>query len=140
MKRNESIKKIMSKDLVTGSINEKFSDVLSKMETNTVHHLPILSGKELIGMITSVDLMRSSFSNIFVSSDKATSESLDHTVKIENIMQKDLITIKHTATVRDAAEILAKHQFNSIPVIDDSSHLVGIVTSRDLIAYLLDQY
>ncbi len=53
-------------------------------------------------------------------------------------MQKNPVTLEDNASVRDAAEILAKGDFHSIPVVHGTK-LVGIVTSTDLIKHLLDQ-
>ncbi len=53
-------------------------------------------------------------------------------------MQKDPVTIAENATVKDAAEILAKGEFHSVPVVSGAK-LVGLVTSTDLIKYLLAQ-
>ena len=41
-------------------------------------------------------------------------------------------------TIKEVAEILAKNEFHALPVVDDSN-LVGIVTTTDLINYLLKQ-
>ena len=138
--KNESIKNIMSDSPITGTINEKFSAVVKKMEEGGIHHLPIVSGTDLVGIISSTDILRSSFSDLYVSSNASTNESLDHTVKIEDIMQKDVVSLKDTDTVRHAADILMKNQFNSIPVVTEEKELVGIVTSKDLIGYLASQY
>ncbi len=99
-----------------------------------------MSGVNLVGLISSTDILRSSYSDVFVGSNNSTNESLDHTVKVEDIMQKEVISLKDTDTVRHAAEILMKNQFNSIPVVTQSKELVGIVTSKDLIGYLASQY
>ncbi|NQV23974.1 MAG: CBS domain-containing protein, partial [Rhodopirellula sp.] len=40
---------------------------------------------------------------------------------------------------RDAANVLAHSNFHSLPVVDGKK-LVGLVTSTDLIRYLVDQY
>ena len=114
MKKNESIKTIMSDSPITGTINEKFSAVVKKMEEGGIHHLPIVSGTDLVGIISSTDITRRSFSDLNVSSNASTNESLDHTVKIEDIMQKDVVSLKDTDTVRHAADILMKNEFNSI--------------------------
>ena len=43
--------------------------------------------------------------------------------------------------IRDAAEILAKGEFHSLPIVDtDDTTLLGMVTSTDLIRHLLDQF
>lgn len=52
-------------------------------------------------------------------------------------MPKNLISVSSKATIKEVAEILSKKEFHAIPVIDDQK-IVGIVTTSDLINYLLD--
>ena len=42
-------------------------------------------------------------------------------------------------TIKEVAEILASREFHALPVIDGTK-LVGIVTTTDLIKYLLEQH
>ena len=53
---------------------------------------------------------------------------------------KEPTTVNSNQNVKDAAEILADGNFHALPVVDDEGNLVGMVTSADLIKYLLDQY
>ncbi|WP_396170531.1 CBS domain-containing protein, partial [Flavobacterium sp.] len=58
---------------------------------------------------------------------------------VEQVMTKNLTTIFPETTIKEAAEILSKNEFHALPVIENGS-LVGIVTTTDLIKYLIDQY
>jgi CBS domain-containing protein len=49
------------------------------------------------------------------------------------------VAVQHDATIREVAEILSTKEFHALPVVDGSK-LVGIVTTTDLIKYLLEQY
>jgi CBS domain-containing protein len=42
-------------------------------------------------------------------------------------------------SVKDVAEIFAKEEFHALPVVE-GEELKGIVTTTDVIKYLLDQY
>jgi len=52
---------------------------------------------------------------------------------IADIMTKDVITVKRETTVRELAKIFETRHFGSLPVVDDSGNLIGIVTASDLI-------
>ena len=58
---------------------------------------------------------------------------------IEQVMAKNLISVGSTTTIKDVAYILANNEFHALPVVDDWK-LVGIVTTTDLINYLIDMY
>ena len=52
--------------------------------------------------------------------------------RAENGMIYDPITIRKCSKVRDALALMNEYHIGGIPVVDESSHLVGIVTNRDL--------
>ena len=54
-------------------------------------------------------------------------------------MQPAVVTVNSKSTVRAAAEIFSKNSFHALPVCDDGT-LVGIVTTTDIINYMLEQY
>ncbi len=58
---------------------------------------------------------------------------------IEQVMAKNLVRVSSNTTIKEVAEILAKREFHALPVIDDGK-LSGIVTTTDLINYLLEQF
>jgi len=139
MKRNESITKIMSANVTTVQLGQPLSDIRKLMCNAHFHHIPVVNGKKLIGLVSFTDLMKI---NLLISgADERTVDTIiDQQFKIADIMSTQLTTIRQTDTIRQAAELLTKGHFHSLPVIDNEENVVGIVTSTDLIHYLSDQY
>jgi len=54
-----------------------------------------------------------------------------HTVK--EIMTKHVVTVKKETTVGELARIFADRHISSLPVVDESGALIGIVTETDLV-------
>jgi CBS domain-containing protein len=52
---------------------------------------------------------------------------------VADIMTKEVVTVKGSTTVREMAEIFDKMRFGSLPVVDDTGNLTGIVTASDLV-------
>ena len=139
MKRNESVTKIMSSSPVAIAKNEPVSAARKMMEAKGVHHLPVTDGENLAGILTSNDILRVSFGELGNQDSRTLDAILDHTYTLADLMNTTLTTVSTHQTVRDAAVILADRDFHSLPVVDGDK-LVGIVTSSDLINYLLEQY
>jgi CBS domain-containing protein len=139
MKRNEPVSHIMSAHLITVHHGDPISKVRKLMQETGVHHVPVVSGENIVGIISWSDILRLSFSDAFNTDERAVDATLDHTRKIEDVMKKNPITIAQEGTIRQAAEILAEGNFHSLPVVQGQK-LVGMITSTDLIKYLLDQY
>ncbi len=106
---------------------------------NKIRHIPVVSGKHIKGMLSYTDLLRISF--VDAVDDEA--EDVDTTVynmfTVEQVMAKKLVSISSDTTIKEAAEILAAKEFHALPVCEGEL-LVGIVTTTDLINYLIDQY
>lgn len=129
----------MSSDVMTIHLAQKVSDARRLLAEQPFDHLPVLSGTKLVGMLSSRDLLRITF-DAKNADARSVDAVLDHSFALEDVMTKNLTTIRGIDTIRHAAELLANGRFDSLPVVDDGGDLVGIVTTTDLIRYLLDQY
>ncbi|MEZ4375461.1 MAG: HPP family protein [Polyangiaceae bacterium] len=139
MKKNDPISHLMTKNPATVHTRQNVSDVRRLMTENRFHHVPVVSGDKLLGMVSASDLLAIRVEGVGAD-DRAMDAYLDQQFTIEGIMCKDLRKLKTTDTVRDAAGVLAGGSFHALPVVDAEDRLQGIVTSTDLVRYLLDQY
>lgn len=129
----------MSTSVISIHHGEPVSQARKIMIESGVHHLPVVSGDELKGIISWSDLLRISFGDAFGADERAVDVTLDHTFTLEQVMSTDVITVTPQTTVHEAAEILCKGDFHCLPVVDDGK-LVGMVTSSDLLKYLAELY
>jgi CBS domain-containing protein len=79
--------------------------------------------KECQGIVTTTELFR-----------KVLAPGIDpKSIRIRDIMTPaPLITIGPNATVKEAADLMIKHNIRRLPVIENRT-LVGIITSKDLL-------
>ena len=141
MKRNEPVSKIMSTGLITVHHGDPISKARQLLRDHGIHHIPVVDGHRLIGILSLADILRVSFGDAFGTDERTVDATLDHTLTIESLMNKSPRSLLKTASIRDAAEVLAKGEFHSVPIVDlDRETLVGMVTTTDLIRYLLEQF
>jgi IMP dehydrogenase len=57
---------------------------------------------------------------------------VDRVKRSESGMISDPVTVRPTASVAEAMEVMARFHISGVPVTDDAGRLVGIVTNRDL--------
>lgn len=138
MKRNEPVTRIMTATVVTVHTGQRLSEVRKAMTDGRFHHVPVVSGKKLLGMLSATDLLRVTYE--YGVDDRQNDTVLDHTVAIRELMTTTPITIRDTATIRDAVGILAEGKFHSLPVVNGDGELAGLVTTTDILRYLLEQY
>lgn len=56
----------------------------------------------------------------------------ENAMKVRQLMNSELVTIAHTATIYDAALKMKEECVGSLLVMDDDEKLAGIVTDRDI--------
>ncbi|MBL6657694.1 MAG: CBS domain-containing protein [Flavobacteriales bacterium] len=137
MKKRTPISKIMSSDIITINKTQSIREVSDIIKNKNIHHVPVVSGDKVIGMLSKVDLQKISFVNT-VDGDELTTALYDG-LNIEQVMTKDVKVVQKDDTIYDVATILSKNEFHSLPVLEKDK-LVGIVTTTDLIKYLVDQF
>lgn len=127
----------MSTDLLSVNLSQSLREVDSVIKDQHVRHVPVVSGDNVIGMLSKTDLQKISFVNTVDGSGLTT--AMYDSLSIEQVMTKDVKTVDKDDTILDVATILSTNEFHALPVTD-SGKLVGIVTTTDLVKYLIEQY
>ena len=52
---------------------------------------------------------------------------------VAEIMTKEVLTVGTETTIRELAELFVTHRISSLPVVDATGSLIGIVTESDLV-------
>ena len=120
VKRSESV---MIEQPYTVGQDMNVVDVRKLMTTYGVSGLLVEdNGHKLMGIITRRDI---------------TFES-NPTKKVSHSMSRDVITAQKGITIDEAKEILHKHRIEKLPVVDKRYHIVGLITSKDILK--MEQY
>ena len=99
-----------------------------------------MAGDKIVGILSMIDLARISFVDSYDPNDFSVDTSVYSLFSLEQIMVRNPKCISVDATIKEVAEILLEESFHALPVVDDANKLIGIVTTTDLIKYLLEQY
>ena len=138
MKKRTPVSEIMSTDLVTLNSNDTLEAAEKLFKKRKIKHIPVVNNKEIIGMLSYSDILRISFAD--VSDDEKSIDAFVYDLfTIPQVMAKNVFMVPPYATIKEVAELLAKKSFHALPVVEDNE-LVGIVTTTDLIKYLIAQY
>lgn len=139
MKKRTPISAIMTTDVITLNHSDNLETAESLFKKNKIRHIPVVSGDEIIGMLSYTDLLRISFADAIDEEEQDVDTVVYNMFTIEQVMAKNLISVNSNSTIKEVAEILSKKEFHALPVIDNNK-LVGIVTTTDLINYLIEQF
>lgn len=141
MKKRATVTEIMTQNFKSISLhNGTILQAKEMMEQNGFRHLPVTNGDDLAGIISLTDIKRISFGANY-DQESSVDKAIFDTLTLSQVMVHNPITISTKTTIKEAAEIISSNEFNALPVVEgDGAELKGIVTSTDLIKYLLDQY
>lgn len=138
MKKREPVSSIMVKNVLFVNETDGLHDVIHIIKKNKIRHLPVKKGTVVTGIISSADLDRLTFGRLF-DNQEGTDEAILEMLSVPQIMTQHPITVESDATIKDVAEIFTQKGFHALPVVD-GDELVGIVTTTDIIKYMLEQY
>jgi len=137
-----SVHHIMTPSPVTITPDTTTEEACEIMKRKRFHHLPVMekqagNGAEtMVGMIARGDLQRAI--SVFVGTKIANDRDRQTLqLKVNLLMSKPVFTVTPDTGIRECADMLVAKGFNSAPVVEpDTSRLVGIVTSTDLLTFL----
>lgn len=139
MKKRTPVSAIMTSDVITLNHNDDLETAEALFKKNKIRHIPVVRGKKIIGMLSYTDLLRISFADAVDEDEQQVDTVVYNMFTIEQVMAKNLISVNADTTIKEVAEVLAKKEFHALPVLDNDK-IVGIVTTTDLINYLIAQF
>src|SRR6187455_1927685 len=120
---NEPLSSIMTRNVITVGPDDKLTLARDIFMKNKVHHLPVVHGTKLLGILTTYDLFK------FVRR-----EGDYETTSVKEVMTKHVATLEPEDKIGSAAELFLENRFHAVPIVKEGE-LKGIVTSFDVIKY-----
>jgi acetoin utilization protein AcuB len=127
----------MTRDPITVEEDATMKEAMLLLRQHHIRHLPVASGKLLVGMVSDRDIKRASPS-ILQGIDKSEFEQLMDDTPVSRIMTREPFTVNENTPLIQAVQILIEKKFGSLPVVD-GKEIVGIFTEIDALKVLLDR-
>ena len=129
---------IMTKDVIFVAERDRLSTVRDIFNENRIHHLPVVRGGKVVGIISKEDLllfMKGLGENTL---EKIINETRLNNYNAEVIMTRGVGKLEPDDRINVALDIFAKNYFRALPVVEND-RLVGIVTTHDIIKRLNEE-
>lgn len=120
------ISQVMTSNVVTVSPDASILEALDVFKQHRISGAPVMVDDELIGIISTEDLIRA-----------LRDGRIDRSVSA--YMTKDLITVKAIDKVVEALKVFSKTKVGRLLVVDENNKLVGLLTKGDITNGLLNE-
>lgn len=135
----EPVAKIMTREVFTVEAGESLREAEMMMKRHKIRHMPVVREEALVGMLSLNDLLRLSFVDSYgYEEDETIDTAIYQMLNIEQVMVAHPRTVQADQPIREIAQIFVDENFHALPVLEGDK-LAGIVTTTDVIRYLLTQ-
>jgi CBS domain-containing protein len=118
--------RLMSSDVVTVTPGTSVEAAAELLRDNTIGSVVVVDENDkLRGILTSTD-----FVHIVAENDPKDESS------VMDYMTSDVITLGAQDSVQEAADRLITYNIHHLPVVDNDDHVIGMLSTTDLAAYL----
>ena len=138
MRQKTPVSTIMSKNLIALNRTDDLEHAELLFKRHKIRHIPVVNEGVILGMLSYSDLLRISFADAVDETEEDVDTLVYNMFTIDQVMVKNVTTVNSNTSIKEVAEILASREFHALPVVDNGT-LVGIVSTTDLINYLLKQ-
>jgi CBS domain-containing protein len=114
----------MTTDVIIASPTDTIQKIYTMIMESGFSAFPVVKKKRIVGLISRRDLIRTRRVQSVIAHHAQTT--------LEEIMSKDVITIRPDEPIGSAAELLVKHDVSRLPVTD-GDRIVGIVDRHDVL-------
>jgi CBS domain-containing protein len=116
------VRDVMSKDVKVVRLDSSVKEVVATMNKFDIGSIVVVQGGRPVGIITERDILRRTVEPCLA----------PETLTERQVMSSPVLTINETASVDEAAKLMARKRVKKLPVMDKQK-LVGIVTLTDIV-------
>jgi CBS domain-containing protein len=126
----------MTRNIISAEPELQIKEAAKKMVSLGVRRLPVVEARVLVGMVTSVDILR--YFGTGKMFEYMSTNRVDEvmSVGVEDIMTRDVLTVTQNTDVGEAARLMVERGCGGLPVVEEDE-LIGIITERDILGLLI---
>ncbi len=128
----------MATDVTTIGEDASIMKASIVMKEKKIRSLPVVDKKDkLVGIVSDRDL-RDAAPSKATTLDVYELNYLLSSMKIKDVMTKDLVFVRPDETVEFAAILMLENKISSLPVLNEKDELIGIITQTDIFKVLIE--
>ncbi|MGH7133258.1 MAG: CBS domain-containing protein [Phycisphaerales bacterium] len=132
-----NVEAIMTRDVVTVSMDDTVGTVREIFHTHEFHHLVVVEDGRVVGVVSDRDLLKN-LSPFVGTKTERSQDAWCLEKRVHQIMRRQLVSVKPETQVKVAMALLMHHGVTCLPIVDDQQRCHGIVTWHDFMSYALE--
>lgn len=137
MSASQSVESMMTRDVVTLLEEENLEQVCAKLTNHSFHHLPVVDGGKLVGMLSQRDMLHHTVAGVDHTAAAQRREARYRELTfVRDVMRSPVRTIRPSQTLKEAAHLMLEHRVGALPVTTPDGFLVGIITENDIVRWV----
>lgn len=142
MDKSTAIGAVMTTDVIAIAPDETMDQVRDIFQSNHIHHLPVVEEGKVVGIISYSDYLKllHGFTIFNTEKSEAYNAAILRSLLVSEVMTRQVATLHPEDSVMVAAGIFRENLFHALPVIDQHSQLIGIVTTFDLLNFAFNDW
>lgn len=132
MSLDRSVSDLMHREVVTVQQGERLDLADDIMRLGRIRHLPVLEGEELVGVLSSRDLLAASLSRA-LDFDPRQRRAFLRSVEVKEVMSLEVDTAAPDDPLIDAGRRMLRRKIGCLPVVDEHGAFLGLLTETDVL-------
>ena len=137
--RLELVKDWMTSEVITISSGARLSEIDRLMIDHKIRRLPIVEDDKLLGIVSYGDVRAAKPSQASPLSVWETNYLVSR-ITAGEIMTPNPLTVSEDTIIGQAVLLMLENKFSSLPVVDNDSKLVGIITETDVFRMIVHDW
>lgn len=133
-----TVDSIMSRDVEVVAPDVTLMEIQDVLRKRGFRHLLVVEDGALVGVISDRDVLRA-ISPFLDTLSEAPRDVKTLMRSAREVMRDEPVSVSPDTSIEEAAGILLEHTISCLPVIGEGEQIQGIVTSKDLLRYLVNQ-
>ena len=110
------VKDYMTKNVICVSPNTPTEEIIELMRTSRHNSYPVVEDEKLVGMVTAFDVVSKEWADT-----------------VDGLMSTKLVVANPDLSIIDASRVMFRRGISRMPVVDENSKIVGIITNTDMV-------
>lgn len=123
------VKSLLTRSLITADPSETVAQAVRRMAEQRVGALVVVDGGELVGILSERDVLK----RVIAAGKDAEATS------VSEVATPEPKRVVEDAHVKECAELIRRHGFRHLPVVNAAGKPIGIISSRDFLQYVVDE-